>query len=88
MRPEGGDAKRNTMKKKISKKEQEYINKMVLIGKNVALASEVRRLLDELSLECQNTKLKGFLYMVNEHIDNRRYYECKFCKEKDNENKK
>ena len=53
------------MKKKISKKEQEYINKIVLTGKNVALSGEVSRLLDELSFECQNKKLKIFIDILN-----------------------
>ena len=72
------------MKKRISKKEQEYINRIVLIGKNVALASEIRRLLDKLSIECQNKKLKVFIDILNWHLDNHREWEkCSYCDKKE-----
>ena len=72
------------MKKKISKKEQEYINKIVLTGKNVTLAGEVRRLLGELSVECQNKKLKIFIDILNWHLTNHRDWEkCPYCDKKE-----
>lgn len=70
------------MKKKLTKKEQEYINRIILVGKNVTLKRELGRLLGELSLECQNDKLRAYIYMVGEHLENMRYYKCKFCKKK------
>ena len=76
------------MKKKISKKEQEYINKIVMVMQNVALAGKIRELLDKLSIKCQNNKLKTFIEILEWHLRNHRDFEkCPYCdkKEKDND---